>query len=327
MPSLAFLNGAFLTPNEATVAALDSGLQHGVGLFETMLGGTGPDGEARVVRLGDHLDRLATSARELRLSDSIRTQALGDAVLETLRRSALPRARIRLTVTGGGVNLLPSSSSSGNEPHAPPRIDPTILIVAQPATVYPDEMFARGVRITIADARVNPLMPDQAHKTLNYWWRLRELQQASAKGAAEALVFQVTNHLAGGCVSNAFIVTKREGRPTLLTPMARGDAPPEPTPGTEPARGTVLPSPVLPGITRAAILDAAAEEGLAVERRMVTIDEVLGADELFLTNSSWGVLPIVAVEREAIADAHPGPITERLRTAWAAMVERELAGE
>jgi branched-subunit amino acid aminotransferase/4-amino-4-deoxychorismate lyase len=322
MPPLAFLNGAFVSPDEAAVAALDSGLQHGVGLFETMLGGIGRDAEPRIVGLGDHLERISTSARELRLSDSLRAQPLGDALLETLRRSGLVRARLRLTITGGGINLLPSSQpgpANGAETRSPPRIDPTILIVAQPATVYPEEMFARGVRVTIADARVNPLMPDEGHKTLNYWWRLRELQQAGAKGAAEALVFQVTNHLAGGCVSNAFIVKADGGRTRLLTPIARGEA--------DSARGAVLPSPVLPGITRAAILDAAAaDEDLVIERRMTTIDDVLGADEVFLTNSSWGVLPVVQVERETIGAGHAGPVTEKLRACFAAAVADELGG-
>lgn len=332
MPPLAFLNGAFLPPDEATVAALDAGFQHGVGLFETMLGGIGPDGEPRIVQLGDHLERLSTSARELRLSDSLRPQPLGDALLETLRRSGLPRARLRLTITGGGVNLLgwrgaPSRDPEGDrgwescaDPHGSESraTQPTILIVAQPATVYPEEMFVRGVRVTIADARVNPLMPDEGHKTLNYWWRLRELQQAGAKGAAEALVFQVTNYLAGGCVSNAFIATTDGGRSRLLTPIARGEG--------DSARGAMLPSPVLPGITRAAILEAAAADvDLEIERRMITVDEVLGADEIFLTNSSWGVLPVVQVERKVIGEGRPGPVTERLRMAWAEMVGRELS--
>ncbi len=298
MPTTVFLNGAFVEPGEARVSAFDAGLQHAVGLFETLAAGNAA-GEAWGRRLPEHMDRLCASAQELALSNDLRRDALIDAVLLTVKRSGLPRARVRLTITAGDMSAAPRPAP-GTTP--PPPHSPTVMILAQPATDYPEAMFERGVRVAIADARANPFNPTEGHKTLNYWWRLRELHRASAKGAAEALVFQITNHLAGGCVSNAFVV--KDG--TLLTPFARGD------------EGATLPSPVLPGVTRAALLDLATELGIDAQRRMITIDDVLGADEIFLTNSSWDVLPIVAVERETIADGKPGPLTARLRAAMAA---------
>jgi branched-subunit amino acid aminotransferase/4-amino-4-deoxychorismate lyase len=77
-----------------------------------------------------------------------------------------------------------------------------------------------------------------------------------------------------------------------------------------------MPSPVLPGITRKWLMGWAKDEGIAVERRMLGIDDLLGADEVLLTNSSWGVMPVVKVEKEAIADGIPGPIAARARDAW-----------
>ncbi|HRQ72695.1 MAG TPA: aminotransferase class IV [Phycisphaerales bacterium] len=298
MPTTFFLNGAFVEPGEARVSAFDAGLLHAVGLFETLTAGN-TGGEAWAVRLPEHVDRLCASARDLGLSNDLRRDALIDAVLLTVRRSELPRARVRLTITAGDMSAAPRPAP-GTTP-IPPH-SPTVMILAQPATDYPEAMFERGVRAAVADARANPFNPTEGHKTLNYWWRLRELHRASAKGAAESLVFQITNHLAGGCVSNAFVV--KDGM--LLTPFARGD------------EGATLPSPVLPGVTRGALLELAAELGIEAQRRMITIDDVLGADEVFLTNSSWGVLPVVAVERESIGDGKPGAMTVRLRGALAA---------
>jgi len=63
-------------------------------------------------------------------------------------------------------------------------------------------------------------------------------------------------------------------------------------------------------------LDWATDEGIEAERRMLTIDDVLGADELMLTNSSWGVLPVARVEAEAIGEGGVGPVTRRLIAAW-----------
>lgn len=310
MPTVS-LNGRIVPLDEARVSALDAGFQHGIGLFETMLGGVAR-GEGRVFGLSEHLDRLIGSARELRLSDMLHKERLEETVLRTVGESGLERARVRLTITGGDA-----AARAGTGDERPP--EPTVLVVVQPATAYPEEMFDRGVAVTIADARANPLQPQEGHKALNYWWRLRELQKAGGRRAAEALVFQVTNHLCGGCVSNAFVV--KEG--VLMTPIARGEEGGEARPEKP---GAFLPSPVLPGVTRALVLDLAREQGLECVRRMLSIDDVLGADEVFLTNSSWGVLPVVKVEAEAIGDAVVGELARRIRGEWLGRVEAALDG-
>ena len=300
-----FLNGEFVDRADARVSAFDAGMQHGVGLFETMQAG-----EGGVLHLHEHVDRLVASARALGLSDSLRARALEEAVRRTVDRArehAPGRLRVRLTITGGDLNLLERGRGSGQ--------DPTVLIAAAPATRYPAEMFERGVGVVVADLRVNPLDPLAGHKTLNYWGRLRELQSAAGKRAGEALVFQVTNHLAGGCVSNVILV--KAG--TLVTPIAHGEEEEVARDRAEaPGRagGAVMPSPVLPGIVRRWAMDWARAAGLDVQRRMVRIEDVLAADEIMLTNSSWGVLPVVKVEAEAIGDSVVGPITRKLCAAW-----------
>ncbi|MGQ0627095.1 MAG: aminotransferase class IV [Phycisphaerales bacterium] len=301
-----FLNGVFTTLDGTAggpvLSALDAGVQHGVGLFETVLAGCAGEGGTRpwALHLEEHLARLVSSARELGLSNDLRDGPLGDAVLATVARSGLARARVRVTVTGGDLNML-ARGGRGGAAH-----DPTVLIVAQPATAYPPGMLEQGVLVTVATARANPMNPDEGHKTLNYWWRLRELQGAGAKGAAEALVFSVGNHLVGGCVSNVLLV--RGGK--VLTPTARGE---------ESAGG---PSAVRPGVTRGWALESAAGEGAVHEKRACTIDDLLGADEVMLTNSSWGVLPVTRVEGKAIGAGGVGPVARALVASWGREVER-----
>ena len=287
-----FLNGLFVARDAATISAFDAGVQHAVGLFETMRG-LNDDSGPRIVGLREHAERLATSARELRLSEDLNAEALGEAALETVELSGHAAARVRVTVTGGDLNLLQSRGETNARP--------TVLIDAQPATDYPAAMFEKGVAVTIAEARANPLDPTASHKTLNYWWRLRELQLAAGKGGGEALVFDVTNHLAGGCVSNA-IVVKGD---VAMTPIVRGEE-----------RAGGMPSPVLPGVTRAMALGWIEESGLEVQRRMLTIDDVLDADELMLTNSGFGVLPVVRVEANDIGEGGPGPVGRGLLDRW-----------
>ncbi len=305
-----FLNGRFVERDDMLVSAFDAGFQHGVGLFETMSGRleTSGDGKSRahVFGLMEHIDRLIASAAALGLSDSLKREPLAVAVEATVEKSGIERSRVRLTVTGGDLNLLGRSDGATKRRSDKGKIhDPTLLIVAQRATEYPAELFERGGRVAIADTKANPLNPFEGHKTLNYWWRLRELQAAATKGLDESLVFQISNHLAGGCVSNAFVV--KEG--VLITPIVRGEE------KSVPGKAT-LPSPVLPGITRRFVLEAAKEQGIEAVQQMISINDVLDADEVFLTNSSFGVLPVVAVEVTSIGEGKVGLIARAMRSAW-----------
>ncbi|MBL9147793.1 MAG: aminotransferase class IV [Phycisphaerae bacterium] len=287
-----WLNGAWVSRADAKVSAFDAGLQHGVGLFETMLARNG-----RVFRARDHIERLATSARELRLTEAIRVEPLIQAVQATIERSGLREARVRLTITGGDLNLLQARGER-------PSHDPTILIVAQPPTAYPDALFTNGVRVGVAADRANPFDRTSGHKTLWYWPRLATLQEAGSRGLSEVLIFALDGRLASGCVSNAFLV--KDG--VVRTPFARGEAPDAPT---------------LPGITRQTIIECCDDLGLAVERGGISFDDLRGAQECFLTNSSWGVLPVVGIEGTPIGAGTVGNETTRLRQAWRERVERE----
>ncbi len=321
LPDMAsvFLNGGFVDRADASVSAFDAGLQHGVGLFETF-GVTVADGRARPERLAQHLSRMVDSAAALGLSESLSASGLREAVeLASARfieeEPEVARWRVRLTVTGGDLNMLERGRTGTDEQR------PTVLITGTPATPYPAEMFERGVGVVVGDLRLNPLDPFAGHKTLNYWGRLRELQIAAGKHASEAVLFTVTNHVAGGCVSNIILIRGDE----LITPIARGEeqavAAEDPAEGVEafaPRKDSaVMPSPVLPGVTRGWVLEWARARGMGVRRRMVTIQDLLGADEVMLTNSSWGVLPVVRVEREAIGGGGVGPVAQGLYAAWA----------
>lgn len=295
-----FLDGQFVDADDARVSALDAGIQHGVGLFETMQAFNG-----RVYRIEQHIDRLIASAKELGLSNKLRAGPLCELVERTVIENDMTEARVRLTVTGGAPGT-PGSFSGGIS--AKREYQPTVLCVATEPTQYPAGFFDDGVSAVIADPKVNPFDPSAGHKTLNYWMRLRTLAEAATKGAGEALWFTVTNHLCGGAVSNAFIV--KDGR--LLTPIARG----EETPGS-------LPSAVLPGITRAAVLEIAEELDIPVEKKMLNINDVLEADELFLTNSSWQVLPVVKVENKTIHEGEVGDVTSKVRERLLLCIGRE----
>jgi len=291
-----FLNGKMLAPDQALLPADDAGFQHAVGLFETMSAHHG-----RVFRLRRHLDRLIGSATQLGLSRDLDVDALTQAAQLTIDHNQIDRARIRLTVTAGSLSLL-----SGRPPQA--ASVGTVLIQPTEPTEYDPKYFEEGITVLIAQPGANPFDALAGHKTLNYWGRLRTLRQAASTGAGEAIWLNITNHLASGAISNVFLVKDGE----LLTPIARGEE-----------ADKSLPAPVLPGVTRAAVIELAEGLGIKVRKRMLAIDDLVGADEVFLTNSSWQVLPVSRVEKAEIGDGKAGEMTSRLRGALLELIEEE----
>lgn len=287
---LVHLNGRLVPEQEARVALADAGFLHGVGLFETFFARGG-----RVARLSRHLARLRDSASQTGIAAHLQVEPLENAVHDLLAANKLADARIRLTLTPGTLSMLRRGDAG-----AAAAAEPTLAIVPQEPTPLDPAWFETGVTVRIHGQLANPFDPLAGHKTLNYWGRLAALRQAGAAGAAEAVLLSVTGHLASGCVSNLLLV--KDGR--LLTPFARGEELPK-----------ALPAPVLPGITRAAVLEAAEAAGIPAEKRMLTVADLLDADEVFLTNSNWLVLPVVQVEQKAIGAGAPGPVTTRLRQA------------
>jgi len=296
-----YFNGRMVPPDEACVPVNDAGIQHAVGLFETFRVHHG-----RAFRFEQHLRRLCDSAVQLGLAKSMKAGPLAQAMGRVIAHNKLEEARIRLTVTPGSLSLLKPEAGAATRP------TPTLLIVPEPATVYDPAYFEWGITVVVAPPAANPFDATAGHKTLNYWQRLRTLRQAASLGAGEAIWLNVTNHLASGAISNLFLV--RDG--ALLTPIARG----------EEAQGA-LAAPVLPGVTRATVIELAGAAGLAVERKMLSVEDMLDADEVFLTNSSWYVLPVTKVEKKAIGNGKIGPVTLDLRKKLLDLVERETRGD
>ena len=317
-----YLNGQIVDHEKAMISVTDAGFQHAVGLFETM-----SVYRRKVFRLKEHLLRIQRSAGDLGLAHSLDINELRRAVEATVTANDLEQARVRLTVTPGSVPLMPSS------PHDQIVPKSTVLVVATHPTQYDPAYFENGITVLIAAAGANPFDAIAGHKTLAYWGRLRTLRQAAAAGAGEAIWLNVTNHLASGAVSNLFLVNDGQ----LWTPIARGEEQrvlesmegstdeSNTTQETVADQGMILPAPVLPGITRAAVLELATSLGISVQRRMLSVEDLLGAQEVFLTNSSWMILPVTRVEKHVVGDGKVGPVTQLIRSALLELIDRETA--
>ena len=286
-----WLNNSFADESAASISIRDAGLLHGAGVFTTMRAHAG-----RVVRIAQHLRRLRDSCEALFIPLQYTDAVLQEAATELLTRNALSEARLRLTVTRGSV---------AQDPLHGMRIEPNAILTAGPFEPYPMEYYQRGLTVVLLDdQKLNPYDQQAGHKTLDYFSRLAALREANRRGAGEALWFNVHNYLQSGSISNVFIV--EDGK--LATP-------PTPQELRQPDLAQSIAyarSNVLPGVTRAAVLELARSHELPVEIAPIDVNRLLGATEVFLTNSIMDVMPVCRIEQKAVGDERPGPITLQL---------------
>ena len=228
-----------------------------------------------VCRIDDHLDRLFASAEKLSINCPHDKDYIIGAIDKTIKANELEDARIRLTISNGPLN-----------PDQQP--EPTLLITAVAFPAYPDLYFEKGVSVVLSNYRQNPHDPLTGHKTANYFSRLLALNEAHAKKSTEALWFTFDNRLAEGCVSNVFLVKDSK----LYTPP--------------------LETPVLPGIARKVVLEIAKEQAIDYIEKELFIDDLMQADEVFITNMVMSVMPVVAIEKHAISEGKVGDVTKKI---------------
>lgn len=292
---LIWLNDEFVDESAAFIPLRDTGLLHAAGVFTTMRSYGG-----RVFRLPQHLRRLRESCEALFIPLQQTDAALSDAVGELLAKNSLSDARLRLTVTRGMARATPAHATVQAA-----QLQPTAFLTATEVEPYPAEYYGRGMTVVVVDEqKLNPYDVQAGHKTLNYFSRLTALREANLRGAGEALWFNVHNFLQSGSISNIFLV--KDG--ALLTPPTAREM-------QEKSIAETIPfsrSAVLPGVTRAAVLELAESAKLAFKPAALTINDLLEADEVFLTNSIMGVMPVCRIERRAIGNDKPGPVTTAL---------------
>ncbi|MCB9852985.1 MAG: aminotransferase class IV [Phycisphaerales bacterium] len=281
-----YLNGHIVPAESATISVFDGGFTHAAGLWETMRAYNG-----RIMRFGEHIDRLNRSARILEISVSLDAESIDAGITELLAANNLEEARVRVVATPGSI------PRPGAETQV--QTGPTTLITATPPSRYPPELYKTGFRVCISPYRQSRLDPVAGHKTLAYLPRLLSMKDAAERRCNESLWFTTENLLAEGAVCNVFIVKSD----SIATPP--------------------LDTPVLPGATRHAVIDLARENGIVCEEKAIDIDILLGADEVFLTGSVLEIMPVTAIEKHQVGKGEPGEMTKRISSLYGELVERE----
>ena len=282
------LNGRLVPEAEARVPVFDRGFLYGDGIFESLraVGGV-------VFRSGRHLDRLLRSAEGIGLDLTGRRAALLSVLDEVLTANRLADARLRITVTRGAGQPGDYVGAAG---------PPTVVVSGAAYRGLEPELYRTGVPIVVPRRRqIPPEALDPAIKSISRLASVLARREARDRGAFESVLLDGEGHLTEGTVSNFFLVVR--GR-LLTSPAPEGG---------------------LPGITREAVVELARASGIEVSEERLPAARVAEAQEAFLTNTSWDVLPVVRADERPVGDGAPGPVTRLLLAAYRDLVRKECA--
>ncbi len=276
MSAVVYVNGTIRPADQAVVPVFDHGFLYGEGVYETLRTyGREPFLFER------HMMRLRQSAALLALAVPFSDAELDARVRETM--AAQPEGDelyIRVLLTRGVGEL-------SYDPAVCPT--PTLVIIVKPLVPPAERTFTDGIRLALVGLRRNH--PDALNpmiKSNNLLNNALAMQEAYRQGADEALMLNQAGEVAECSQSNIFAV---RGGAVLTPPLSAG---------------------LLPGVTREFVLDLARSLGLAAREARLLPEDVLSADEVFITGTTREVTPVRAIDDRPIGAGHPGPITRRL---------------
>jgi len=226
-------------------------------------------------RLDHHLDRLDISLSQVRIKADWDRSTLVSQIHSVIKQAGYRNTKVYIQVTRG---VAPRN-------HPFPPVPPTTLLTATEIHPLDDDLRTVGARaITAPDIRWGRC----DIKSLNLLPNVMARQAAADAGAFESIFVGDDNTVREGSSSNVFAVI--DG--TVTTPP--------------------LSNRLLAGVSRAYLLQRAAALGITTAERTLRIDELMAADEVFLTGTTIEVLGISQIDAQAIGDGKPGPITQRL---------------
>lgn len=276
--------GRVVEPADATVSVFDRGFLYGDSIYETMRTAGG-----NVVEIDRHLARLRGSAQGIAFEMPFSDQEVRDAVRATLDAAQNADSRIRVVITRGTGPIALDTRTSES---------PLMVVFVQPLEFPPREAYEKGIAAAIVDVQKNVREAiDPGLKTGNYLPSILALRKAIEAKGEDAIMCNRDGDVAEGATSNVFMVSGGE----VSTPsLATG---------------------VLAGITRSVVLELSAELGLVAHETSIAPAQLRAADEVFLTSSIRGIMPVTRLDSAAVGDGKVGAVTRRLMAAYDAYID------
>jgi len=270
--------------DQAAVSPFDSAVQGGDAVWEGLRLYNG-----RIFRLDEHLARLRRSARALAFESVPSDEEITREIRRTLAANGMTdNVHIRLTLSRG-VKI-----TSGMDPRLN-QSGPTLIVLPEhKAPVYD----SAGIRLITSSVRRSP--PDSLDPKIHHNNLLTSILakiEANVAGADDAVMLDHRGLVAETNATNIFLVSGG----VLATPTAA--ACPE-------------------GITRAAVLEIAAQAGIGIEIGDYSLTQLYAADELFVTGTMGGIAPVTSLDGRQIGPGEAGPVTLRLIALLAELTSR-----
>ncbi|MCG6919960.1 MAG: aminotransferase class IV [Acidobacteria bacterium] len=279
MGSFASVNGEIVPLHEARVPVLDNGFVFGDSVYEVLRTYNG-----RPFQSGRHFRRMRASADRLGIPVPATDGELLDQVRALLARADHVESYVRIVVSRGVGN---SSYDFDTV------VGPTVVMIQKELTPVSERQYEEGIRVcAVAVRRNHPRSLDPVIKSSNLLNNILAVREAKARGAEEAVLLNHEGHIAEGASTNVFVVNQGALR---TPPLSAG---------------------ILGGITREIVLELSPTLGVASREEMLTMDDLLGADEAFLSSTTREILPVRQVDESLIADGRPGPVTRKVMAAF-----------
>ncbi len=286
MSRIAYVNGAYVTQPEAQVNVEDRGYQFADGIYEVV-----HLYRSRFTDWDLHFARLERSLREVRIALPMARAALEVVLAEVARRNRLSDGLLYMQVTRG---VAPRD-------HVFPRrgTAPALVVTARRTAPYPKDVDRWTMSVI---SHPDERWARRDIKSVNLLPNVLARQAARERGAGEAILVDAAGMVTEGAATSFWIV---DAEGVLRCPP--------------------LSNLILPGCTRAALIEQLRDEGIAFEDRSFSLAEARAAQEAFITSATSFVKPVVALDGSAVGDGHVGPVTRRLFALFARHVQGGLA--
>ena len=279
--SIAYLDGSYMPIEQAKISPMDRGFLFGDGIYEVV-----PSYAGKMVGFGPHIARMQNGLAAV----GIKLDWSEDNWAELCNRLINENGAGNL-----GIYLHVSRGADSKRFHAfPDNIAPTVFAYAFEIAPPPvaDKALANAYKVSTT----RDLRWERCHiKSTALLGNVLHFQHGYERGHDETLLFNANNELTEASACNAFIV--KDGK--VITPP--------------------LDNQLLPGITRHILLDVLRRDGsIAVEERSVSMDEVLNADEVWITSSSKEVAPVTQIDGKAVGNGEVGEVWLAAQTLYSA---------
>ncbi len=271
-----WMDGKLVPWKDAKVHVLTHTLHYGLGVFEGIRFYDTPKGPA-VFRLKDHTKRLFEGAKSSFMKVPFTEEQINNAVLKTIKENGIKAGYIRPLIYYGYGKM-------GLDPHGAPV---NCSIAVWPWGSY---LGDGAVKVkTSSYIRLHPKSTKAECKICGHYVNsIFASCEAKEKGYQEALLLDFNGNIAEGPGENLFLV--KGGK--IFTPKLGN---------------------ILHGITRRSIMQLAKDEGIQVEEKVLTPEDLKNADEAFFTGTAAEITPIASIDDNQIGSQAPGPITTKLK--------------